>query len=130
MKEKEKNKILKEKINSIINALSSYYKYGKFIHKIFGQDFLFIDIKENNYSSKIVEEIIKNYEMNNNDEENQFYEMLLSQGVDYFWIRWQNLEENVRNQIKRIDEINDEIKILNNENKIYKKCQNMLIQRQ
>ena len=55
--------------------------------------------------------------MNNNDEENQFYEMLLSQGVDYFWIRWQNLEENVRNQIKRIDEINDEIKILNNENK-------------
>ena len=117
MKEKEKNKILTEKIKSIINALSSYYKYGKFIHKIFGQDFLFIDIKENNYSSKIVEEIIKNYEMNNNDEENQFYEMLLSQGVDYFWIRWQNLEENVRNQIKRIDEINDEIKILNNENK-------------
>ena len=110
----EENKILNLKIKKIINEILIYKKYGQFIHKIFGQKYIFNDLKNfdgKNYD-KISKEIIEIY--NNNKEDNSFFEMLLTQGDYYFFMNWLNFETKIRNQLNKKNEALQELEELNN----------------
>ena len=105
-----KNKILTIENKKIINELIDFKKYGHFIHKYFGQSFTFDKLKQfdgKNYN-KVTKEIIDIYENNKDDE--KFYEMLLSpQGVYYFLMKWSNMEQAIRNEIDKNNEISEEL---------------------
>ena len=107
--ELEKSKILNLNIKKVINELLIYKKYGQFIHKIFGNKFIFNDLKEfdgKNYN-KIAEEIIDIYYSNTEDD--KFYEMLKSQGLYFFFIKWQNMEKQIQNALAKNNAIKEEL---------------------
>ena len=108
----EKNKILNKDIKRIINEILSYKKYGQFIHKIFGSPFIFNFLKFDgkNYF-KIADEIINIYE--NNEEDNKFYEMLASQGLYYFFMKWSNMESKIQKELDKNNEIIEELQDIN-----------------
>ena len=112
-----KNKVLNLNMKKLVNELLIYKKYGQFIHKIFGNKFIFNSLKEfdgKNYD-KIKEDIINIYE--NNIEDDIFYEMLKSQGLYYFFLKWENMESNIRNQLDKNNEIKEELNELNSNKK-------------
>ena len=108
----EKNKILNKDIKRIINEILSYKKYGQFIHRIFGSPFIFNFLKFDgkNYF-KIADEIINIYE--NNEEDNKFYEMLSSQGLYYFFMKWSNMESKIQKELDKNNEIIEELQDIN-----------------
>ena len=108
----EKNKILNKDIKRIINEILSYKKYGQFIHRIFGSPFIFNFLKFDgkNYF-KIADEIINIYE--NNEEDNKFYEMLASQGLYYFFMKWSNMESKIQKELDKNNEIIEELQDIN-----------------
>ena len=112
--ELEKNKILNKDIKKIINDILIYKKYGQFIHKIFGNPFIFNYLKEfdgKNYI-KMANEIINVYE--NNKEDNKFYEILASQGLYYFFMKWSNMESKIQKELDKNNEITEELQEINN----------------
>ena len=113
MNELAKNKILNAEIKKIINEILIFKKYGQFIHKFFGNNFIFNSLKEfdgKNYI-KMAEEIIKVNE--NNKEDNKFYEMLASQGLYFFFMKWSNMEAQIRSELNKSNEIIEELKGIN-----------------
>jgi hypothetical protein len=107
--ETEKNQLLLLNIKKVINDILIFKKYGQFINKFFGQKFIFDQLKDfdgKNYN-KMVKEIINIYE--NNKEDDKFYEMLESQGLYYFFIKWSNMESKIRNELDKNNEINEEL---------------------
>ena len=122
---KEKEKILKNEIEEnqilnlnkkkIINEILIYKKYGQFIHKIFGQKFIYDQLKNfdgKNYD-KISEEIIEIFNNYNYKEDNSFDEMLKSQGDYYFFMNWLYFEAKIRNQLNKKNKILEELNELN-----------------
>ena len=104
------NKMLLLNNKKMINELLIYKKYGQFLHKFFSQNFIFDKLKKfdgKNYK-EVTEDIINIYE-NNKDDKN-FYEMLLSpQGVYYFFMKWSNMEQGIRNELNKKNEILQEL---------------------
>ena len=113
MNELAKNKILNAEIKKIINEILIFKKYGQFIHKFFGNNFIFNSLKEfdgKNYI-KMAKEIIKVNELNKED--NKFYEMLASQGLYFFFMKWSNMEAQIRSELNKSNEIIEELKGIN-----------------
>ena len=113
MNEFAKNKILNNNIKKIINEILIYKKYGQFIHKIFGNKFIFNSLKGfdgKNYF-KFAEDIINVNE--SNEEDNKFYEMLASQGIYFFFMKWKNMEAQIRSELDKHNEIFEELKDIN-----------------
>ena len=104
------NKILLLENRKIINELLIFKKYGQFIHKFFGQNFIFDKLEKfdgKNYNV-ITKDIIDIYE--NNKEDKNFYDMLISpQGVYYFLMKWSNMEQGIRTELNKKNDITQEL---------------------
>ena len=105
-----KNKTLLLDNKKIINELLIFEKYGQFIHKFFGQNFIFDKLKKFNGKNyiEVTKDIIDIYE--NNKDDTNFYDMIVSpQGVFYFLMKWSNMEQSIRNELNKKIEISQEL---------------------
>ena len=118
-KEKINNKKLVDKLKAMINSIVSFTKYGSFIHKIFGRNFIYEELKDFDGKEyyKTMFRFIDIYDKYENDmnyikEENDFLEMLLFQGVDFLNMQFLDMEANLRKQLDNKNYINEEIEVL------------------
>ena len=123
-KEKTENKKLIDILKKEINELVSFAKYGSFTNKIFGREFIYDDLKEFDGKDyfKMMSKFIDIYEKYLYDikyekEENEFVEMLQSNGVDFLNMQFSEMEENLRKILDNHNQIFEEIGYLNNINK-------------
>ena len=122
-KELIKNKKLLSEIKKIINSIISFTKYGSFIHKVFEHKFIYEELKDLDgkdfyyvmnkyidiYDKYIQDKIFQN-------EEKEFLDMLLSNGVNYLSTLFFDMEEKIRIHLNNNNAINEEITNLNNKN--------------
>ena len=122
-KELIKNKKLLSEIKKIINSIISFTKYGSFIHKVFEHKFIYEELKDLDgkdfyyvmnkyidiYDKYIQDKIFQN-------EEKEFLNILLSNGVNYLSTLFFDMEEKIRIHLNNNNAINEEITNLNNKN--------------
>ena len=123
-KEKIENKKLIDTLKKDINSIVTFAKYGSFTNKIFGRQFIYEDLKEfdgKNYNKMMFRfiEIYEKYlfDIKYQKEENEFVEMLQTNGVDFLNMQFSEMEENLRKQLENSNKINEEIVYLSNKNK-------------
>ena len=115
-KEKINNKKLVDKLKAMINSIVLFTKYGSFIHKIFGRNFIYEELKDFDGKEyyKTMFRFIDIYDKYENDmnyikEENDFLEMLLFQGVDFLNMQFLDMEANLRKQLDNKNYLNEDI---------------------
>jgi hypothetical protein len=114
------NKKLVDKLKKLINSIITYKKYASFIHKIFGRIFIFDKVGDFDGKDyyKMMYNLIDIYEQkrivpNFEKEENEFLELLFSNGVDLLLLQFSSMEERVRNELDQRNDTKEQINDLN-----------------
>ncbi len=120
-KEIAENKKLVDKLKKFINSIITYKKYGSFIHKIFGQIFIYDKVGDFDGKDyyKMMYNLIDIYEKqinepNYEEEEKEFLDLLFSNGVDLLLLQFSSMEERVRNELDQRNDTKEQMNDLNN----------------
>ena len=129
------NKKLEERLKRIIPTILKYKKYGSFVHKIFEKKFIYDELEEFDGKDyyRIMNKLIELYEKSLLDknyiqEEKELLDMLLFNAEELFFYHVSKMEESLRRQLEKENDIyneiinlniinKNEIKILNNKKK-------------
>ena len=122
IREKNENKKLEEDLKKIIKLIMTYKKYGSFVNKVFGHNFIYDEINDFDGKDyyKLMYEFIDIYEKNkkfNSINEKDFMDMLLFQGEDILFLQYKLRQDKIIKILDKKNILDEEIKNENIDNK-------------